>query len=116
MLNSLQRAHGLPTMADLTKMAGLMSTIGSFTSALAGLALVLALVLIAARAARAFGLAAPRPPAGAGRRLALLESLPLDPRRRLLLARCDGQEVLILTGGPQDVLLPVPRRADGAAP
>ncbi|MBX6373456.1 MAG: flagellar biosynthetic protein FliO, partial [Acetobacteraceae bacterium] len=48
------------------------------------------------------GAAGPRP----GRRLALVEVLALDPRRRLVLVRCDGREALLLTGGGgQDALL-----------
>ena len=67
---------------------------------LAALALVLALAWAAARALRGGRLAAPQ-----GRRLQLAEALALDPRRRLLLVRCDGREALLLTGGGQDVLL-----------
>ncbi|RAI57314.1 hypothetical protein DOO78_19710 [Roseicella frigidaeris] len=40
-----------------------------------------------------------------GHRLALAESLALDPRRRLLLVRCDGRELLLLTGGSQDAVI-----------
>jgi flagellar protein FliO/FliZ len=40
-----------------------------------------------------------------GRRLALEEALALDPRRRLLLVRCDGRGLLLLTGGTQDAVL-----------
>lgn len=88
--------------------------IGSLTTALGGLAVVLALVLLAARAARAFGLGHALPlrsggaPGGQARRLVLAETLALDPRRRLMLVRCDGRDLLVLTGGAQDVLLPVP--------
>ena len=58
---------------------------------LAALAAVLALVLLSGRAARA--LLAQRPQAG--RRLALRETLALDPRRRLVLVACDGREALL---------------------
>ncbi|WBV44567.1 flagellar biosynthetic protein FliO [Pseudoroseomonas cervicalis] len=85
-------------------------------TALAALAAVLGMVVLAARLARRLGLvpglpegAAPR--RGATRRLAVVEALPLDNRRRLLLLRCDDHEMLLLTGGPQDLLLPAPRRA-----
>jgi flagellar protein FliO/FliZ len=40
-----------------------------------------------------------------GRRLRIAETLALDPRRRLVLARCDGRDVLLLVGGPADLLL-----------
>jgi flagellar protein FliO/FliZ len=80
-------------------------------TAVIGLAIVLALVLGVARLVRALGLAPaqPQPGSGRARRLCLLESLHLDPRRRLLLARCGEHEVLILTGGPQDLLLTMPQ-------
>jgi flagellar protein FliO/FliZ len=70
----------------------------------AALLLVLGLVWLAQRAARAGllprHLAAPDPG-----RLALVSAHALDPRRRLLLVRCDGRHVLLLTGGPQDVVV-----------
>ena len=64
----------------------------------------------AARLARpGAGASAARPP-GAARRLAVVEVLPLDPRRKLVLVRCDQREHLLLLG--QDG-----NRADrGAAP
>lgn len=64
------------------------------------------------------------PAARPGRRLAVIEAAALDPRRRLVLARCDGREVLLLLGGPTDTVvgwLPTPhlptagdRRGPGA--
>lgn len=41
----------------------------------------------------------------AGARLAIEEAMALDSRRRLVLIRCEGQRALLLTGGPQDLLL-----------
>lgn len=86
-------------------------------TALAALAAVLGMVVLAAQLARRLGLvpglpAGGVPRRGAARRLAIIEALPLDNRRRLLLLRCDGQEMLLLTGGPQDMLLPAPARAE----
>jgi flagellar protein FliO/FliZ len=68
--------------------------------AVLALAGILAALLLLARGARAFGLA----PA-TGRRLAVQEQLPLDSRRRLLLLRCDGRELLVITGAGGDTLL-----------
>jgi flagellar biosynthetic protein FliP len=68
--------------------------------ALAALGLVLALAWAAARALRGSRFVSPQ-----GRRLHLAESLALDPRRRLLLIRCDNREALLLTGGTTDVML-----------
>ena len=68
---------------------------------LAALVAVLVLVLLSGRVART--VLARRPQAG--RRLALRETLALDPRRRLLLVACDGREALLLTGGPTDLVV-----------
>jgi flagellar protein FliO/FliZ len=68
--------------------------------AIAALALVLGMVLLAQRAARWGGLV----PRGGGR-LALVEAIAIDPRRRMTLVRCDGRHVLVLTGGGQDVVV-----------
>jgi flagellar protein FliO/FliZ len=73
---------------------------GTWLLAAALLAGIVALLLLLARGARRLGLA----PAE-GRRLKVEEVLPLDPRRRLVIVRCDGREALLLIGGPQDVLV-----------
>ena len=63
---------------------------------LMALSVVLGLLGLAALAARRFGLTA----AGAGfvrqKRLALIETLPLDAKRRAAIIRCDGAEHLIV--------------------
>ena len=85
-----------------------MPLLPDFLNALAVLAVLLAAVLLAAWLLRRAGWARPR---GAGR-LAIIEALPLDPRRRLLLLRCDDRCALVLTGGPTDLMLgwlPEPR-------
>jgi len=69
----------------------------------AGIALlfVLGLILLLARLLRVTGLA----PQTSGQRLKLQEVLALDARRRVIILRCDGRELLLLTGGPQDLCL-----------
>ncbi|MDD3288093.1 MAG: flagellar biosynthetic protein FliO [Alphaproteobacteria bacterium] len=51
-------------------------------------------------------------PSGVRRRLKLVETLPLDARRRLTIVQCDGVEHLLLLGINQDIVissdLPVP--------
>ena len=42
---------------------------------------------------------------GRNRRLAVIDSLALDQKRQLLIVRRDNVEHLILTGGPQDVIV-----------
>jgi flagellar protein FliO/FliZ len=54
----------------------------------------LALILGAAYAARRLGML--QPGAQGPRRLKVTESLMLDPRRRLVIVRCDGKEHLLL--------------------
>jgi flagellar protein FliO/FliZ len=66
---------------------------------IAALAVTLGLIGLAAAAARRYApgaLARLKP--GAPRRLAIVESLVLDPARRLVLVRFDEQERLILLG------------------
>jgi flagellar protein FliO/FliZ len=62
---------------------------------LAALLFVLGLIALTAWLARRFRLG-PGAPAGTGRRLAVLETLPLDARRKLVLIRRDATEHLLL--------------------
>ncbi|MGG5817955.1 hypothetical protein [Falsiroseomonas sp. HW251] len=68
---------------------------GLLTAALA-LAGVLGALVLALRGLRAAGMAR------GGARLGIEEAVALDGRRRLLLVRCDGKHLLLLTGGAQD--------------
>jgi flagellar protein FliO/FliZ len=70
----------------------------------AALILVLALIGLSAVAARRFGLAQGGR-RGAPRRLAIVEVLPVDARRRLVLVRCDADEHLLLLGPGSERLL-----------
>jgi len=69
----------------------------SWIAAAGALAAVIALILLIGRLARRAGLA---PQSGA--RLRIEETVALDTRRRLVLVRCDGRSLLLLTGGAQD--------------
>jgi flagellar protein FliO/FliZ len=74
----------------------------------AALIFVLALIGAAAFALRASGLmptAAPRARRGAQRRLAVVESLYLDPKRRLVLISRDGVEHLVILGATGETLV-----------
>jgi flagellar protein FliO/FliZ len=51
------------------------------------------------------GLRMPGAAARAARRLELVENLPLDMRRRLVIVRCDGEEHLLLLGAHQDIVV-----------
>ncbi len=81
----------------------------TWLQAAGALGAALLLAWLGARALRASPLAA-RP---GRRRLQLQEVLALDSRRRLLLVRCDGREMLLLTGGGTEdrVVLHLPPEA-----
>lgn len=64
---------------------------------LAALLFVLGLIALVAWLARRFRLGMAAAPSAA-RRLAVLETLPLDARRKLVLIRCDDTEHLLLLG------------------
>ena len=71
--------------------------------ALFALIATLALIAGAAYAARRLGMLQP---GGQGpKRLKVSESLMLDPRRRLVLVRCDGREHLLLLGPGGDIVV-----------
>ncbi len=71
-------------------------------TAAAALAAVLGLVVLVGWIVRRGGWV-PRP--AAGHVLALEEAIALDARRRLHLVRCGDRRALLLTGGPQDVVV-----------
>jgi flagellar protein FliO/FliZ len=89
--------------------------VSDFARALFALVLTLGLVGLGAVALRRFGpdaiarFAAPKK----ARRLAVVESLVLDPARRLVIVSCDGKERLLLLGEGQLMapLDPPPKRA-----
>jgi flagellar protein FliO/FliZ len=70
------------------------------------LVLVVALILILAWIARrsGFGPAVVKP-LGRRRRLAIVETLTLDPKRRLVIVRRDGTEHLLLLGGTHETVI-----------
>jgi len=72
-----------------------MLELADFSRAVIGLGVVLLLMVVVFWLLRRFaptGVVA----RGAGRRLALVESLPLDPRTRLVLVRHDDREHLVM--------------------
>lgn len=62
------------------------------------LLLVIGLIAVCALAARRLGLPQGAAALGRKRRLALVETLALDARRRLAIIRCDGREHLLVLG------------------
>ncbi|MEW6019659.1 MAG: flagellar biosynthetic protein FliO [Pseudomonadota bacterium] len=77
--------------------------LANFLRAVFALALTLGLIGLAAAAMRRFGpeVMARFSSTRAERRLAVVESLVLDPTRRLVLVSCDGEERLLLLGEGQ---------------
>lgn len=71
--------------------------------ALFALLATLALIGLAAYGARRLGMMQPGAPSE--RRMRIVETLMLDPRRRLLIVRCDGREHLLLLGPAGDVVV-----------
>ena len=69
---------------------------------LAALAAVVVMILLARFGTRLVGLVPRRPADGA---LSVDASLSLDQKRRLSLVTCQGRQLLLLTGGPTDVML-----------
>lgn len=80
-------------MQDPLSLTTLLTAAAALLAVLGGLVLLL-------RGLRAAGVGR-----AAGRRLAVEEAVALDPRRRLVLLRCDGRNLLVLTGGAQDVVV-----------
>ena len=71
--------------------------------ALGALAIVVTVLAITHHLATRFKL--PQRLTGTAPTIAIELSLALDPRRRLLLIKCEGRQLLLLTGGPQDLLI-----------
>lgn len=78
----------------------MLPSLNTILTAVAALAAVIGFILVAARFARTRVL--PRPE---GTSMAVSEVIALDTGRRLHLVRCAGRDVLLLTGGPQDLVV-----------
>ncbi len=78
----------------------------SYLRFLLALVFVLALIGGLAAVARRFGFGYRRPQArGKDRRLSIIEVMPVDAKRRLMLVRRDATEHLILLGAGPDVVV-----------
>ena len=77
-------------------------TAASILLYIAALAGVLGLIGVATHLLRT-GIA--RTASGTARTLVVQESLALDARRRIHLVQCGGRQVLILTGGAQELVI-----------
>lgn len=79
----------------------------------ASLVFVLALIGVAAFVARRLGLGGGTRGTAGRRRLGLVEVLPLDGRRKLVLLRCDDAEHLVLLGATGELLVEAGVRPPG---
>src|SRR4051794_1329584 len=79
-----------------------LATYGQFVLALV---FVLALIGLLALGARRIGLGPRMVPSRGKKRLAMVEVLPLDPKRRIVLVRRDATEHLLLLGATHDVVI-----------
>lgn len=77
----------------------------SLFTALFALGVVIVLIVLAVWLLKVVFNASGNIARGRNRRLSVVDSLALDPKRQLLIIRRDNVEHLILTGGPQDVLI-----------
>src|SRR5690348_7540916 len=84
--------------------------LGLFARAIFALAFTLGLIGLAAVAMRRFGpeWLARLQTTKRERRLSVVETLILDPQRRLVLVRCDAEERLILLGEGRMLMTPAP--------
>lgn len=80
------------------------------------LAVVIGLIFLAGAAFRRYGGAAHGFARSDERRLAVVETLSLDQKRRLILIRRDGVEHLVLVGGGQDLVVEAEISAAGPRP
>jgi flagellar protein FliO/FliZ len=62
-------------------------------------------ILLIAATARFVQLCGWRPQSPSGRTLRLCESIALDTRRRVHLIQCGQRQVVVLTGGAQDLVI-----------
>ena len=74
-------------------------------TAVLALGIVLVLIVLGVWVLKVFFKASTTIGRGRNRRLTVIDSVPLDSRRQLLIVRRDDVEHLILTGGPQDLVI-----------
>ena len=91
--------------AALRKGRELLGEGNSFLTAIFALGVVIVAILLVLWLLKLLFNASGNVARGRNRRLAVVDSLALDPKRQLLIIRRDNVEHLILTGGPQDVVV-----------
>ncbi|HEV7278486.1 MAG TPA: flagellar biosynthetic protein FliO [Devosiaceae bacterium] len=74
-------------------------------TAILALGIVLVLIVLGVWSLKVFFKASSNIGRGRNRRLSVVDSVAIDPKRQLLIVRRDNVEHLILTGGPQDLVV-----------
>lgn len=74
-------------------------------TAILALGIVLALIVLGLWVLKVFFRASTNIGRGRNRRLSVVDTVTVDPKRQLLIVRRDNVEHLILTGGPQDLVV-----------
>jgi flagellar protein FliO/FliZ len=74
-------------------------------TAVLALGIVLVLIVLGLWVLKLFFKASTNIGRGRNRRLTVIDSVAIDPKRQLLIVRRDNVEHLLLTGGPQDVVV-----------
>jgi flagellar biogenesis protein FliO len=90
-------------MQFLTALFG--GTAGTLLNAVFALGIVLVLVVLALWLMKLLGRAGDSVARGRQRRLVVVDTAPVDGRRRVVLIRRDNVEHVIMTGGPQDLVI-----------
>lgn len=90
-------------LSDLPDIMRLLVSLGFVIALMGGLAFVL----------KRLGFAGSLPQAQGQKRLKVLETLPLDARRRLMIVQCDDQEHLVLLGANGETVVKVDLRPTG---
>src|SRR5690606_29191713 len=86
----------------LTSLFGAENTL---ITALLALGIVLVLIVLGVWLLKLVFSASSNIGRGRNRRLSVVDTLPLDPKRQLVIVRRDNVEHLLLVGGPQDIVV-----------
>lgn len=90
-------------MQFLTSLIG--GSENTYLTAAIALGIVLMLIIMGLWVLKAFFRASNRLALGRSRRLMIIEQVAIDQKRRMMIVRRDNVEHVILTGGPQDVVV-----------
>src|SRR5690606_34265868 len=105
-ITTSQPAVGATVESDMQFLTNLFGgTENTVITAVFALGIVLVLIVLGVWSLKVFFKASNNIGRGRNRRLSVIDSVAIDPKRQLLIVRRDNVEHLILTGGPQDVVV-----------